>query len=83
MARNTASKKGESPVKSVMNKIKTKIETHRVTDNERRTQASRPVGTGGGVQRGDRRDMNKTYTGNDKHSARGNSPRKDVSTRKN
>lgn len=31
--------------------------------------------------RGDRRDTSPTYTGNDKHSARGNNPRRDVSTR--
>jgi hypothetical protein len=37
---------------------------------------------GGGKHRGDRRDMNKAYTGNERHSARGNTPRKNVSTRK-
>jgi hypothetical protein len=31
--------------------------------------------------RGDRRDMSKYYTGNENHAARGNNPRKDVSTR--
>ena len=31
--------------------------------------------------RGDRRDTNPTYTGNARHSARGNNPRRDVSTR--
>jgi hypothetical protein len=31
--------------------------------------------------RGDRRDTNPTYTTNVKHSARGNNPRRDVSTR--
>jgi hypothetical protein len=31
--------------------------------------------------RGDRRDMSKHYTGNEKHAARGNNARKDVSTR--
>lgn len=30
----------------------------------------------------DRRDMNKLYTGNEKHASRGNDPRPDVSTRK-
>ena len=40
--------------------------------------------TSAGVKhRGDRRDMNKTYTGNVKHAARGNTPRKNVATRKN
>jgi hypothetical protein len=38
---------------------------------------------GGGKHRGDRRDMNKTYTGNQRHSARGNTPRANVATRKN
>jgi hypothetical protein len=37
---------------------------------------------GGGKHRGDRRDMNKTYTGNERHAARGNTPRKNVATRK-
>jgi len=37
---------------------------------------------GGGKHRGDRRDMNKAYTGNARHAARGNTPRKNVSTRK-
>jgi len=37
---------------------------------------------GGGKHRGDRRDMHKTYTGNEKHAARGNTPRKNVATRK-
>ncbi|HZZ41978.1 MAG TPA: hypothetical protein VFE58_03510 [Tepidisphaeraceae bacterium] len=35
----------------------------------------------GGKHRGDRRDMSPTYTTNRKHSARGNTPRKDVTTR--
>ncbi|HLL87803.1 MAG TPA: hypothetical protein VK324_00720 [Tepidisphaeraceae bacterium] len=34
-----------------------------------------------GVHRGDRRDMNPTFTGNTKHAARGNTPRKGNSTR--
>lgn len=51
---------------------------------ERVTEVSRPQGAGsGGKPRGDRRDMNKAYTGNAKHAARGNSPRANVSTRKN
>jgi hypothetical protein len=37
---------------------------------------------GGGMHRGDRRDMNKTYTGNAKHSARGQTGRANVATRK-
>jgi hypothetical protein len=46
-----------------------------------RTEASRPVSAGSGKQRGDRRDMSPTYTNNEKHSAPGNTPRKDVPTR--
>lgn len=49
----------------------------------RRSEASRPVNAGTGKHRGDRRDMNKAYTGNAKHKARGNSPRVNVATRKN
>ncbi|HSI33937.1 MAG: hypothetical protein ACAI43_09820 [Phycisphaerae bacterium] len=37
---------------------------------------------GGGKHRGDRRDMHPTYTGNERHAARGNTPRKNVATRK-
>ena len=47
-----------------------------------RREATRPQSPGGGKHRGDRRDMNKAYTGNAKHAARGNTPRKNVSTRK-
>lgn len=54
----------------------------RWTQNELRTQAARPVKAGGGVKRGDRRDMNKAYTGTAKHRARGNTPRVNVATRK-
>src|SRR5687767_9084380 len=51
---------------------------------EKRTEANRPTGkssTRGGKNRGDRRDMSPTYTGNAKHAARGNTPRRDVKTR--
>ena len=50
----------------------------------KRTEASRPTGkssTRGGKNRGDRRDMSPTYSGNAKHAARGNTPRRDVKTR--
>ena len=41
--------------------------THRISPNELRTQATRPIGNGGGVQRGDRRDMHPLFsTGKDK-----------------
>ncbi len=46
-----------------------------------RTEANRPVKAGGGKHRGDRRDMSRTYTGNERHASRGNNPRRDVSTR--
>jgi len=49
---------------------------------ERRAETNRPVSAGAGKHRGDRRDMNKAYTGNEKHSARGNTPRVNVGTRK-
>ena len=49
---------------------------------EKRTDSNRPTGSGGGKNRGDRRDTNRTYTGNARHAARGNTPRVDVSTRK-
>ena len=48
-----------------------------------RTEVNRGQSTGGGGKhRGDRRDMNKAYTGNARHSARGNTPRVNVATRK-
>ena len=52
---------------------------------EKRTEASRPTGKSsqrGGKNRGDRRDMSKTYSDTAKHAARGNTPRPDVKTRK-
>jgi len=54
-------------------------------DLEKRTEVNRPTGkksSRGGKNRGDRRDMSKTYAGTAKHSARGNTPRADVETRK-
>jgi hypothetical protein len=52
------------------------------TEQGRKTQATRPVGPGGTVHRGDRRDMSRTYTNNARHASRGANPRPDVSTRK-
>ena len=49
---------------------------------ELRREATRPISSGGGKHRGDRRDMSKTYSGNLRHAARGNNPRADVKTRK-
>jgi hypothetical protein len=51
---------------------------------EKMTDVNRGQGkpsTRGGKNRGDRRDMSPTYTGNAKHAARGNTPRRDVETR--
>ena len=47
-----------------------------------RAESNRPVSAGNAHHRGDRRDMSPTYTGSENHSARGNTQRKDVSTRK-
>ena len=47
-----------------------------------RVEANRPVSAGAGKHRGDRRDMSKTYTGSERHAARGNNARADVKTRK-
>jgi hypothetical protein len=52
------------------------------TGNARKTQATKPIGPGGTVHRGDRRDMSRTYTNNAKHASRGTNARPDVSTRK-
>ncbi|HEX8915022.1 MAG TPA: hypothetical protein VF796_21900 [Humisphaera sp.] len=38
------------------------LPTHRSSQNELKTQANRPIGNGGGVQRGDRRDMHPLYS---------------------
>lgn len=56
--------------------------THPDVPISRRSGTNRPVKAGTGKHRGDRRDMNKAYTGNQKHAARGNTPRVNVSTRK-
>ena len=56
--------------------------TNPMTPQEVRREATRPVSAGAGKKRGDRRDMNKLYTNNAKHPARGNNARPDVSTRK-
>ena len=56
--------------------------TNPMTPQEVRREATRPVSAGAGKHRGDRRDMNKLYTNNAKHSSRGSNPRPDVSTRK-
>jgi hypothetical protein len=42
---------------------------------DKRTDASRPVTAGGGKNRGDRRDMNKTYTGNNRRQPNFSNPK--------
>jgi hypothetical protein len=49
---------------------------------EERNEATRPVSSGAGKHRGDRRDMSKTYSGTSRHASRGSNPRPDVKTRK-
>ena len=56
--------------------------THGALDRAHRTDTNRPISSAGGTARGDRRDMSRTYTNNEKHAARGNNPRPDVKTRK-
>lgn len=58
---------------------KGKIKLEKMIDVSR---AEGKPGKRGGKNRGNRRDTNKTYTGNARHSARGSTPRVDVSTRK-
>jgi hypothetical protein len=66
---------------SITDKVPGPVTTSSVPQVMRR-EATRPgPGKHGGKQRGDRRDMNPTFTGNEKHSARGNTPRKGNSTR--
>ena len=57
--------------------------THPNVKQVQMTEVNRGQSPGGGNKhRGDRRDMNKAYTSNERHSARGNTPRKNVATRK-
>ena len=56
--------------------------TNPMTQQERRTDVSRPQGAGGGKLRGDRRDTHPTFTGNAKHASRGKTGRANVATRK-
>lgn len=42
---------------------------------EKRTEATRPVKPGGGKNRGDRRDTNKTFTGNERRQPNFSNPR--------
>lgn len=56
--------------------------TRPMLENTQRAESNRPVSSGPARHRGDRRDTNPTYTGNQKHSARGNTPRTSAKTRK-
>jgi hypothetical protein len=40
----------------------------------KRTEATRPIGNGGGKNRGDRRDTNPTYTGNNRRQPNNANP---------
>jgi hypothetical protein len=57
--------------------------THPMNQEVALTEVNRAIAASGNMNkhRGDRRDTSKTYTGNVKHAARGNNPRRDVSTR--
>ena len=66
--------------RSSLTKINPVSSTTRQTVSEKTNGVNRSVSAGD--HRGDRRDMSPTYTGNKKHSARGNTVRADVSTRK-
>lgn len=56
--------------------------TGRRTDNEHKTQASRPVSSGAGPRRGDRRDMHPLYSTGKTHSKGGKRGPIGASTRK-
>lgn len=45
--------------------------THRRTENEHKTQANRPVSSGAGPRRGDRRDMHPKFSTGKTHSKGG------------
>ena len=81
MARADKKTRGRSSITG-MGKLNPLRPSKPQSQQERRAETTRPVSAGTGRQRGDRRDMNKAYTGNMKHSARGNTPRVNVATRK-
>jgi hypothetical protein len=49
---------------------------------EEQNDTTRPISSGGGKHRGDRRDMSKTYSDTSRHASRGSNQRPDVKTRK-
>ena len=68
--------------RSSITSIPTESPTNPMNQQVANMDASRPgPGKHGNKHRGDRRDTSPTYTGNDRHAARGNNPRRDVSTR--
>ena len=68
--------------RSTISNIPVASPTHPMVQQVVNMDANRPgPGKHGNKHRGDRRDTNPTYTTNVKHSARGNNPRRDVSTR--
>lgn len=68
--------------RTTINDIPAQSPTNPMVEQVVKTEANRAgPGQHGNKHRGDRRDMSPTYTGNVKHSARGNNPRPDVSTR--
>ena len=66
--------------RAAASRVDSAASTHPHNQSEVKTGVNRSVSAGD--HRGDRRDMSKTYSGTAKHASRGNSPRKDVSTRK-
>ncbi|MDB5290419.1 MAG: hypothetical protein JWL69_1660 [Phycisphaerales bacterium] len=69
--------------RSVISKIQQPSSTHPNVPEEQFTEVNRAVTASGNMNkhRGDRRDTNKYYTGNQSHASRGSNARRDVSTR--
>ena len=64
-------------------KLQNPSPTYPMVPEVQKTEVNRGITANGNMNkhRGDRCDMSKTYTGNAKHAARGNTPRRDVKTR--
>jgi hypothetical protein len=69
--------------RSSISKILEPAPSHPPVPQAMRAEVDRTVTAAGNMNkhRGDRRDMNRTYTGNVKHASRAGNPRRDVSTR--
>jgi hypothetical protein len=69
--------------RSSVSKILNPNPTNPMVPEVQKADVNRGVTANGNMNkhRGDRRDTSKAYTGNQRHSARGNTPRRDVSTR--